>query len=57
MRGLLSERPWSFESRDRNDLEERVANWMARQEPTSWVVSSIVLGTTFMAMVLFALTR
>lgn len=57
MRGLLGERPWPFESRDGNDLEERVADWLARQEPTSWIVSTIVLGSAFFAMVLLAVSR
>ncbi len=54
---VFGERSWSFESRSGNDLEERVANWIARQEPTSWVATTLVLGTTLVAMVLFALSH
>jgi len=57
MRGWIGERLWSFELRGRNDLEERVASWIARQESTSWIISAMVLGTSFVAMVLFAVSR
>ena len=36
--------------------EERVADWLSRQS-TSWIVSALVLVSTFGAMLLFALTH
>ena len=53
----LGEKLWSFELRDGNDLEERVASWIARQESSSWIISIVVLGSSFAAMVLFAVSR
>jgi len=43
------------EARQQFDLEEIVAEWVARQQPMSWVFSSIVLSLLLMAIVLFAL--
>ena len=57
MREWLGERLWSLEPRDGNDLEERVVSWLARQESTSWIVSTLVLGGAFVAMLLFAVSR
>lgn len=57
MREWLGGRLWPSELRDGNDLEERVASWIARQESTSWIISTIGIGTAFIAMVLFAVSR
>ncbi len=57
MREWLGERLSSLELRNGNDLEERVASWIARQESSSWIISIMVLGSSFAAMVLFAISR
>lgn len=57
MREWLGEKLWSFELRDGNDLEARVASWIAKQESSSWIIAIMVLGSSFLAMVLFAISR
>ena len=54
---LVGERPWAVEPAGTPDLEDRIADWMARQQSTSWVVALLVLGTLLALMVLFALSR
>jgi hypothetical protein len=46
----------SIDARGEPDREQRIASWIARQS-TSWITSAIVLGSTFCAMLLFALSR
>ena len=53
---FLGETLSQFEARDGTDREDIVADWLAAQS-TSWIATAIVLGTTFAAMVLFALSR
>lgn len=53
----VNDRPWPFEQRSGNELEESVANWMAGQAATAWISSTVVLGTLLIAMVLFAISR
>ena len=54
---LVGERPWRQESDGSPDLEERIADWMARQQASSWLVSALLLGTLLALMVAFALSR
>ena len=54
---LFGRRPWSADDHAGNDLEESVANWLARQEPTSWIGPAIMLSMTLAAIVLFAVSR
>ncbi len=53
---LIGERLLRFEAGDAADSEDIAANWIVG-ESMSWVATAIVLGTTFAAMVLFALSR
>lgn len=53
---FFGDRLASFEADDESDREGIVAGWIAQQS-TSWGTSAIVLGMTFGAMVLFALSR
>ena len=56
MSGRITEAPY-FDSSEGHDLEERVTDWIARQESSSWLLTALALGTTFLAMVLFAASR
>jgi hypothetical protein len=56
MKGWMSDTPY-FDSRGEHDLEERVTSWIARQGSSSWILTTFILGSTFLAMVLFAASR
>jgi hypothetical protein len=52
----LVDRVASFDTSDEPDREHLIALWIARQT-TSWITAAIVLGSTFCAMLLLALSR
>jgi hypothetical protein len=52
----LVDRVASVDASDESDREQLIASWIARQT-TSWITSAIVLGSTFCAMLLLALSR
>jgi hypothetical protein len=53
----LRERAWSLRSREGDDLEQTVADWLTQQEAADWLPSALVLSTLLAAMVLFAVSR
>jgi hypothetical protein len=57
MRSMSSEQSWRFDPRDRGDLEDRVSAWLADHHSATDILSAAMLSITFIAMVIFALSR
>ena len=55
--GWLPRQGWSSDTRPGDDLEERITDSLEQEEPISWIAPAILLGTTFAAIVLFALSH
>ncbi|MFN0072859.1 MAG: hypothetical protein ACKVVP_15345 [Chloroflexota bacterium] len=57
MRGALRETSWSTRSRESDELEDRVAYWLAKQESSPSIGSALLIGGTFLAMIVFAISH